>query len=285
MTEITVTTEEEAAGTLAADHLRAALGALDEDGFVVLHGAVDPAHVTALRDKLFDDLPHWLARDDAPYNFNTGNVQQDAPPFPPYLFRDVLANDFVIAITKAALGTGVKNGFYSGNTAVPGGHARQPVHPDVAQIWPNLSVATPPFGLVVNVPLVDMDARNGSTEIWPGTHRDTTYSLRDGSIRIPETVLEARRAVRPPLQPTVSAGGIVIRDIRLWHAGMPNHTDTPRPMLAMIHWANWWCSTDRLRFPKGAEELLAHPDLHTIADFTDEPIEYLRNNQAYDFRK
>jgi hypothetical protein len=197
----------------------------------------------------------------------------------------VLANDFVIAITKAALGTGVKNGFYSGNTAVPGGHARQPVHPDVAQIWPNLSVATPPFGLVVNVPLVDMDARNGSTEIWPGTHRDTTYSLRDGSIRIPETVLEARRAVRPPLQPTVSAWRhrdprhpfVARRNAQLHGHAPPHARHDPLGQLVVLH--------GPLRFPKGAEELLAHPDLHTVADFVDEPIEYLRNNQAYDFRK
>ena len=48
-----------------------------------------------------------------------GNVQQDPPPFPPYLFRDVLLNDMVIAVTTAVLGTPVKNTMYGGNTAMP----------------------------------------------------------------------------------------------------------------------------------------------------------------------
>lgn len=285
MTEITLSPAERGAGVLSAEHLQAALSALDQDGFVALHGTIDPEHITTLRDKMFEDLPRWLARPDAPFNFNVGNVQQDAPPFAPYLFRDVLVNDFVIQITKAALGTGVKNGFYSGNTALPGGHSRQPVHPDTGQLWPNLQVATPPFGLVVNVQLVDVSAHNGSTEIWPGTHKNTTYSLQNGSTRIPDNVLAPQRAARPPIQPEMPAGSIVIRDIRLWHAGMPNHSDAPRPMLAMIHWANWWCSTDRLKFPKGTEALLAHPDLQTVADFVDEPIDYLQNNQSYDLQK
>src|SRR5205085_5414804 len=107
-----------------------------------------------------------LKREDAPYNFNTGNLQQDPPPLPPYLFRDVLLNEQVIAVTKAMLGPGLKNSYYSGNTALPGGK-RQPVHPDAAQLWPNLACPTPPYGFVVNVPVVDVSPENGSTELWP----------------------------------------------------------------------------------------------------------------------
>ena len=285
MIEIPLTQSERTGGALSSEHLSAALGALAADGFVVLHDLIEPAHVSALRDKMLEDLPQVLARKDAPFNFNVGNVQQDPPPFAPYLFRDVLANDFVIAVTKAALGPGVKNAYYSGNTALPGGHSRQPVHPDVGQLWPDLPLATPPFGLVVNVPLVDVDEKNGSTELWPGTHQDATYSLRDGSTRIPDAVLDARRAVRAPLQPAVPAGSVVIRDIRLWHAGMPNRTDTPRPMIAMIHWAGWWGHGDTVPFAKDAEALLTHPDLKTNARFVDGPIDYLRHNQAYDLQK
>ena len=136
----------------------AAVYSLQTDGFVVLKDVIDTAHLDVLRDKMLADLDTILQRPDAPFNFNTGNVQQDPPPFPPYLFRDVLVNDIVIAVTKSILGPNLKNSFYSGNTALPGG-TRQPVHPDVAQLWPDLPTATPAFGLVVNVPVVDMDER------------------------------------------------------------------------------------------------------------------------------
>jgi len=48
-------------------------------------------------------------------------------------------------------------------------------------------------------------------------------------------------------------GGILIRDLRLWHAGMPNQTEQPRPMIAMIHYARWMQTDPPLKFPKGTE--------------------------------
>ena len=281
---VDITPAEVAAGQMTPEHLEEAVAALRGDGFVVLRDVVDRSHLETLRERMLRDVDEILAREDAPFNFNTGNLQQDPPPFPPFLFRDVLVNDLVIAVTRAVLGPGVKNSYYSGNTALPGG-TRQPVHPDVAQLWPDLEHPTPAFGLVVNVPVVDMSPENGSTELWPGTHGDTRFSIRDGSLRVPEDVLEARRRERAPLQPTVAAGSVVIRDIRLWHAGMPNRTDKPRPMIAMIHWCGWWNDNEPVTFPKGTEDFFAHDHLRTNARFVDGPIDHIRHNQAYDFQK
>lgn len=277
-------TKDEAENGLSDAKRDAAVAAIHEDGFVVLENAVDTAHLDALRERMLEDLERILAREDTPFNFNAGNVQQDPPPFPPYLFKDVLLNDAVISVTRAVLGPGVTNAYYSGNTALTGGQ-RQPVHPDSAQLWPNLETAPPAYGLVVNVPVVDMSAENGSTELWPGTHRDLRYTIYDGSLRVPEAVLEARRAGCPPFQPTVARGSIVIRDIRLWHAGMPNHTPQPRPMIAMIHWCGWYGHMDTVSFPRGTESFFEHPHLRTNARFIDEPINHVLHNQAYDFRK
>ena len=239
-----------------------ALAALDEDGFVILEDAVDLAHLDVLKERMLADVEKILARPDAPFNFNTGNIQQAPPPFAPYLFEDILFNERAIAVTHALFGDGVKNAFYSGNTALKS-EARQPVHPDIAQLWPNLAVAPPAFGVVVNVPVVDMDTRNGATELWPGTHKDTTLSIRDGSIRVPDDALEARRKVRPPFQPSVKRGSVILRDIRMWHAGMPNHTDEPRPMIAMIHWPHWYLTSDAIEIPEESQGFFQHPILHT----------------------
>lgn len=264
-----------------SDKIDAAARMVREDGYVVLEDVVDPDHVAVLRDKMLADLPTILARPDTPFNFNAINVQQDPPPFPPYLFRDVWCNEVAIALSEAVLGTGVKSAFYSGNTALPGGQ-RQPVHPDVAQLWPDLTVATPAFGLVVNLPTVDMDPENGATELWPGTHTDTSVWIGEGAARIPEERLAAWRARRPPFQPTVRAGSLVVRDIRLWHAGMPNRTERPRPMIAMIHWVGWW-DVEPVPFHASAREILEHPRLRTVARYVDGPIDYLMHSEAYDY--
>lgn len=59
------------------------------------------------------------------------------------------------------------------------------------------------------------------------------YSAGDRIPWIREEVLEKRRMVRPPVQPEVEAGDIMIRDLRLWHAGMPNSSEKHRIMLGL----------------------------------------------------
>ena len=128
--------------------------------------------------------------------------------------------------------------FVSGNTALPptasSPPASQPTHNDADFDHPSI-----PFALVVNVPLVTMTQENGSTEVWLGTHDGTTLADQEGehgdraSGRIKKHLLDARREVRPPAQPVINKGSIIIRDLRLWHGGKPNLTQEPRVMLAM----------------------------------------------------
>jgi len=282
MIEIGIEPAEKRSGSISPENLEKAIAALKVDGIVIINNAVDTKHLDLLQERMFSDLETILGQKDAPFQFNTGNVQQDPPPFAPFLFRDILVNPFVVAVTKSILGAGLQNNFYSGNTALPGG-TRQPVHSDTHHLWPDIEVAHPAHKLVVNVPIVSMDARNGSTEVWTGTHLDTTMGAQMGSIQVPEAALEKRRMLSPPLQPSVQRGSVVIRDMRLWHAGMPNLTDQPRPMIAMIHQVGW-LQAGRLTFQKGSEELLADTDLVTPAEFVDGPIDYLHRNESYDFK-
>jgi ectoine hydroxylase-related dioxygenase (phytanoyl-CoA dioxygenase family) len=130
-----------------------------------------------------------------------------------------------------------------------------------------------------------MTPEYGSTEIWPGTHRDTSVSIFDETIKVSEEKLNQRRAIAPPIQPHVKRGGIVIRDIRLWHAGMPNRTQQPRPMIATIHTIHWLSEGARLKFPKGTETFFQESNLTTLAEFVDGPIDYIRAPKAYDYQK
>jgi ectoine hydroxylase-related dioxygenase (phytanoyl-CoA dioxygenase family) len=271
--EIHPSADEISLGAFGSEKLSTAVNAIREDGIVVLADVVSQASIEVLRKRLIEDVELLVNRPDAPYNWTKGNIQQDPPPFEPYLFRDVLVNDLVIQVTKGVLGAGLKNGFYSGNTAMPS-ESRQPVHADEGQLWPNLVTVPPPNSLVVNLPLVDMGPENGSTEIWPGTHLDPTVTIQSGNIEVPLDKLEQTRKVAPPIQPVVRAGSVVIRDIRLWHAGMPNRTSSPRPMIAMIHVVSWW-PTGAVKFAKGSEKYLQHPDLKWHAEYTEGAADYI----------
>jgi len=193
----------------------------------------------------------------------------------------VLANEFAIQVSHQLLGDGFYNAFYSGNTAMPSDQ-RQPVHADLGHLWPGLDAAHPAYALVVNLPLVDMGPENGSTEIWPGSHLETSVDIQSGEIKVTHDSLEARRLISPPVQPIVSAGSFLIRDMRLWHAGMPNHSSQPRPMLAMIHYISWWPSPKFLLHPD-AEELLKHPVLRQHADYSSPEIDYTAAGSAHEF--
>jgi hypothetical protein len=79
--------------------------------------------------------------------------------------------------------------------------------------------AAKPF-LIANVAAVDTDLQNGAMEIVPLSHRR--------SFKYWEIVL--RRTDRARL--LMKQGDVLIRISTLWHRGMPNHSENPRPMLA-----------------------------------------------------
>lgn len=141
-------------------------------------------------------------------------------------------------MTSTTLGPYPSLRFISGNTALPPAPdsppASQPTHNDAD--FDHLGI---PFALVINVPLVAMTPNNGSTEIWLGTHNNTTVADQDGehgdraSGRIKTHLLRQMKELRGPSQPHVKKGSVIIRDLRLWHGGKPNLSTEPRVMLAM----------------------------------------------------
>ena len=112
------------------------------------------------------------------------------------------------------------------------GKARQPVHADLLHEHDDF-----PFAMTVNMPFVDTSIENGATEFWLGTHIRGNKGIKDPVLDGPwidEKYLEERRRESPPIRPPISKGSAVIRDLRLWHAGMNNNTDNPRVMLGLV---------------------------------------------------
>lgn len=280
---------EKAQGKLSQRNKQAALEALHHDGVVVLENAIDPGILDRLNERMSHDSRTLIDRGtDGPFNYNLGNLQQSPPyelaSFSPSIFFHPLATD----LTSSYLGGQPTLSFISSNAAVKADQG-QPVHSDADFAHPII-----PFAAVVNVGLVDMAPINGSTELWLGTHTQTTLDDQEGahgeraSGRIKQACLDARRAVCPPFQPTVSKGSLVIRDLRLWHAGMPNRTEQIRIMLAMIHFAPWYRQRMTLDMPKSFQKLIAQQHKLGIAipaRFELDTIDHLnaRYGNSFDF--
>ena len=135
---------------------------------------------------------------------------------------------------------------------------------------------------MINVLTVDVSPANGSTEIWPGTHRDVSVGAGDDIKIDPETVESAPRggAADPA---DVQSRSALIRDIRLWHAGMPNRTDEPRPMIAMIHTCGWLETGKPLKFPTRYRGLLRPSGPHPGRAYVDEPIDHIHAPHGFQY--
>jgi hypothetical protein len=133
-TTLLISTTEQANQRFDPERLNQAVRSVQGDSFVILENCVASEHAEALCQKILADNDTILASEDKPFNFNVSDIQQDPPPFPPYLHKNVLLNPFVIAIIKAISGPDVKNSFYSSNSALPRQGGRQPVHTDSGQL-------------------------------------------------------------------------------------------------------------------------------------------------------
>lgn len=208
----------------------------------------------------------------------TGNMSQAPPLDPTLMYTDIWANGPAAAVLQCVLGPKPIVNYVNGNTALGGFHgSRQAVHADLS-----FNHAQFPFAIVTNYYLMDVSPANGSTELWVASHRDTTFAdhrncdvdayrtngpglqvvrgqegMKEFKFGIREELLEQRREYAPPIQPTVKRGSVVLRDLRLWHAGLCNPSPDPRIMLAFVHTPHWYGCPGKVVLPEAARPLVS----------------------------
>ena len=85
--------------------------------------------------------------------------------------------------------------------------------------------ADAPYCLHVFLPLVDVDATNGATQLLPGSHVTGTLAAH----------YEAE-----VVQPAIRAGGALVFDYRTWHRAPENPSKEARPVLYVTVAAPWY---------------------------------------------
>lgn len=209
-------------------------------------------------------------------------MQQRPPLRPELMYEDIWANKPAAMVLSAVLGPNPVCNFADGNTALGLGYkGRQAVHGDLAYNFPQ----GVPLAVCANYYLADASHANGSTELWLGSAKDSTFrdhkasrDLEHGDdpynpIRVNlknkdeaammitrfgvrDECLEKRREFAPPIQATVKVGSVMLRDLRTWHAGIANPSNKPRIMLAFIHTPWWYKCASRIYLPENTRELV-----------------------------
>lgn len=222
--------------SVVLDAAESSLLNLEVHGYTIIPDALSSEVLRTCREAFDALLTPLLKNPETTFPF--GNCRLDLPLEPPFVEDQILANSKVVPLLDSILGNDAKLEYFASNTSMPGSEYQR-VHSDNASLFPEHQGTLPPHALVVNFPLVDFTLENGPLEIWPGTHRIPEH-LRSSA------VIETTAAKSDPLPVLLPAGSAIVRDIRMWHRGTPNHTRTPRPMLALVYFRPWYDATPRL---------------------------------------
>ncbi len=213
--------------TTVADDTRFFREKLQADGYVILEGLLSLAKVERLREAFLRLLAAEINRGQS--NRGANRYQMYLPFSDPFDDPELYQNEKALTILRPLLGDDLALSYLASDTPLPGAEY-QKVHSDTRLLFPESNLSLPAYGIVMNVPLVDFTEENGPLEFWPGgTH------LTGRAVDI-ERLAPSMQSIR--LLP--QAGDVLLRDLRSWHRGTPNHSTEARPNLALVYTRGWY---------------------------------------------
>lgn len=246
-----VTPEEINDGKLTDENLKLAMRTFRDAGFVVVEDVFDHEYMSEVRAAYDEALERYIESFGGMegYNkksFGVNHIGMHMPLIPPFSDPRIVANPIAVQIMEQAIGEQLRCSFYHSNTAYPGSKYQQ-IHRDFPVLFgTGYQAPLPATHVVFNIPFTNFTEENGSTEVWPGTHLIVDTDVADGR---PEA-LEARAKNLASMRTNIPAGSIVIRDLRMWHRGMPNNSNEIRTMLAIVYQRGWAVHQGPLHIPR-----------------------------------
>jgi hypothetical protein len=188
--------------------------ALDEYGCFVVRGVVSPERLGELNATLSAEYERLLA--DGTLFAGGGRMSGHLNCFPGkasrFVYDDLVAAGVIDVIGELRPDL-VRKVRATLNFNLPGSVA-QHYHADAAFLKDFL---------ICNIAVVDTDLINGAIDVLPGTNREFLPFWRYAVQRT------YKSTTRIPMQ----RGDILVRSSNLWHRGMPNRSQDPRPMMAI----------------------------------------------------
>lgn len=247
-----LTALEKKRGLLSENRLAIALRTFRDSGLLIIENAYDADFIKEVRDASDKELERYLESKGGiealeGKTFGKNHIGFFPPLFPPLAASVIVAHPVAVQIMARLLGDDLTCSFYHTNTAYPGSGI-QPIHRDGGQLFETeLNCAHPVISMVLNIPLCDFTVENGSTEVWPGTHLIVDQNQKDAK------GLEFRAKAFNSTRFNLPLGSLALRDLRVWHRGMPNNADYPRTMLAIVY-KRGWLATKTVTIPKSTWE-------------------------------
>lgn len=219
-----LTASERTSGRLGVARHDEATAAFRDRGFLEVGGLFPADTIRRLAGPLLSQFTR-CAREDPPRYDKVGDSRYmlAVELEPPFDDPAVLGNPIALSLLRDWLPDVVLSSF-GAVVALPGADA-QHVHVDHVPLYPDdraAARALPPYAVTMVVPLCPLDARNGSTRVYPGSHRD------------PEI------AGVPGHDPVTALGDAYFMDYRLVHHGQPNASQDVRSILYLVYARPWF---------------------------------------------
>jgi hypothetical protein len=234
-------------GRYSEDEIRGFVQEVLEEGFCVLRGHFPREKMGAWRAAFAPLLERHIEREGHRLNRGPGRFYVTLPFTAPFADPEVYEDDDVLGVVGGLVGDDAVLVQLATDTPLRGSEY-QDVHRDAPPLFPEWGRETPPFQLAVNFPLVDVTEENGPFEVARATHM---LSKEEGLRRLEE----GGARLEPQL---MSAGDVMIRDVRGLHRGTPNRTGEPRPMVVVGYSRRWLFRPEvSIRVPRAALETLS----------------------------
>lgn len=139
----------------------------------------------------------------------------------------LFSSEPLAVLLNGLLGASHVINFYGCVVSQPGATA-QHVHTDTEGLFgTGLDYLAPCHAINLFVPLVPLNQVNGTTQMWPGTHRKPMVDHES----------------QPGLLPEVPLGSAILMDYRVLHRGRENLSLAPRPILTIAFSRKWFIDT------------------------------------------
>jgi Phytanoyl-CoA dioxygenase (PhyH) len=214
------------AGAFSSETLEKASHCLRADGTLILEDIINPALIREAREVFLQRYDRYL---DGQKHDDALQVGERRPMItvdiePPFDRRELIANPLLLSVLKAACEDDFVLGAYGVVCSLPTAPT-QPIHQDGADLFRQaaLNRLLPIVAVTVGIPLVEMNEVNGTTALWPRSHRDDTLATTEMAD-----------------EPLVREGSCALWDYRLRHGGTPNRSAGPRPLLYMTYCRAWF---------------------------------------------
>lgn len=192
---------------------------LDERGFVVLPGFIDPAWLAELQMAIERQFEQEGADAGSEFKTETGSRRLANLVNKGEVFQRVVAEPRLLDYVDLVLGSKFKLSSLNARSANPYNEISQPLHADMGAIadehgyWVCNSVWM----------LDDFTEENGPIRVVPGSHHWK---------KLPQDVMGDPSATHPDEEIiTGPAGTVVVMNAHAWHGGTANRTDFPRTAL------------------------------------------------------